>query len=141
MTFEPFTFEQHARWVKEHVQCVFCEDTRGIIAIRDDAIVGAMIADSWSVNSAQAHYAVLDPLCFKHGMHVKFLDYVFNTAGRSQLIGLTPSNNEKAIKINRHFGFTQIARLPDAFSDGVDYLVMRLLKSECKYLTPMREAA
>lgn len=141
MIFEPFSRARHGGWVKENVECVFCDDMRGVIAIRDEFIVGAMIADSWTYTSVQVHNAITDPICFKHGIHIKFADYVFNTCGRSQMIGLVPSDNKKALKLNLHYGFKEVTRLPDAYRDGVDYVIMRLLKSECKYLTTMSEAA
>ncbi len=141
MRFESFSRARHGGWVKEHVECVFCDDMTGIIAVRGDTIVGAMIADSWTYSSVQVHNAIIDPMCFKHGMHIKFADYVFNTVGRSQMIGLVPADNAKAIKLNLHYGFTEVVRLPDAYRVGVDYIIMRLLKSECKYLTQLSEVA
>ena len=128
-------------WLREHVQCVLCEDTKGIVAERDGAIVGMMVADSWTANSCQVHNAVTDTLAFKHGLHVEFADYVFGVCGRKMMIGLVPSDNAKAIKINNHYGFTQIACVPDALSDGVDYLVMQMTSDECRYYQEKAHAA
>lgn len=135
MRFVAFNYEQHSDWVREVIAPVFCEDTRGIVALRDDnSIAGAIIMDSWAPNSVQVHIGAETPLVFKHGLHKEAANYIFNTAGRNVVIGLTPSNNEKAIKINKHLGFKEIFRVPDAYLDGVDYIVFRMDRHECTYL-------
>jgi hypothetical protein len=53
-----------------------------------------------------------------------------------------PSNNEKALKLDRHIGFKEVARIPNAVAEGVDYIVMCMEKSECRWLPEeLREAA
>ena len=128
-------------WLREHIKCVLCEDTRGIVSERDGAVVGMMVADSWTENSCQVHSAVTDPLAFKHGLHVEFAEYVFGASGRRQMLGLVPSDNAKAIKINEHYGFTEFARVPDAVRDGVDYIVMRMTAEDCRYYQEKLHAA
>ena len=120
-------------WVRHHIQCVLCEDTRGIVAERDGKIVGAMIADSWTENSCQVHNGILDPLAFKAGLHAEFARYVFGECGRKMMLGLTPANLPKAIKLNAHYGFTEFTRIPEGYADGVDYIVYRMTSNECPY--------
>ena len=142
ITFAPLQREMgHLTWLKTHVKCVICEDTKGIVALRDGVIVAMMIADSWTENSCQVHNAVTDPLVFKHGLHVEFAEYVFGFAKRKMMLGLVPSNNEKAIKIDLHYGFQEIARIPNAISDGVDYIVMQMTADECPYYQEKAHAA
>jgi hypothetical protein len=92
------------------------------------------VFDSWSPNSVQCHQAVTDPLVFKHGFHRMAADYVFNRAGRNLMIGLTPSDNEAAIKLNEHYGFREAWRVPDGYDKGVDYIVYMMHRDECPYL-------
>ena len=122
-------------WVRSHVECVMCADTKGIVAT-DEAgfILGAVIADSWSHNCVQAHLAATTPMVWKHGLHKEFFKWIFTETGREQIIGFTPANNKRAVKFNRHMGFTETYRLPDGYDKGVDYIMFRMLKSECKYL-------
>jgi hypothetical protein len=133
ITFRPLDIHRDWPWVKDNVRCVLCEDTRGIIAERDGRIVAAFIMDSWTETSVQCHQAIHDPLVFKHGYHVKTAQYIFGDAGRKLMIGLTPSDNEKAIKLNKHYGFTESFRVPDAVREGVDYVVMTMTADECPY--------
>ena len=132
-TLRPLDIHRDWPWVREHIQCLLCEDTRGIVAERDGEIIGAMIADSWTENSCQVHNGVTDPMAFRCGLHVEFARYVFGDCGRKMMIGLTPSNLPKAIKINAHYGFTEFTRIPDAYADGVDYIVYRMTADECPY--------
>lgn len=134
MQFVPFDLYRHGAWVKELLHPVFCEDTKGIVAIRDGVPVGVMLGDSWSRNSVNVHIGIVDPLVFKHKMHYEFCEYVFHTCDRGQMLGLVPADNEKALKLNKHFGFREVYRIKDGYDVGVDYVVMQYTKEECKYL-------
>ena len=137
----PFNFHRHGKWAKLLVEMVLCEDTKGIVAERNNVPIGVIILDSWTHNSVQCHIGVTDPLCLTKIPYI-VAEYVFITAGRKMLIGLTPSNKEKAIRLNKHFGFTEITRIPDAYADGIDYIIYQMKKEDCKYLPKeVRKAA
>jgi hypothetical protein len=140
--FVAFCFETHGKWVKQVINPVFCEDTKGIVALKNGKPVGAFLGDQWTPTSVQTHVGVTDPMCLKHGLHKEFARWVFITCNRRMMIGLTPSNNEKAIKINKHFGFVEIGRLKDAYAEGVDYIQYLLKREDCKYIPQeLRKAA
>lgn len=141
MIFVPYNFLHHAQWIKEHIKCTICEDTLGIVALRDGEIVAAMVADSWAHNSVQVHIAIKDPLVFKHGMHFEFFDWIFNKTGRGVMLALIPANNAKALKLNEHLGFTEFARIPDGFRVGEDFIARQLRKESCKYINQNEEVA
>jgi RimJ/RimL family protein N-acetyltransferase len=50
------------------------------------------------------------------------------------MYGLVPANNEKALRLNKKMGFTEAIRLKEAYTAGVDYVLMELRKENCKYL-------
>lgn len=129
-------------WVNEQVGVLQVEDTSGIMAIdvETNTTVGACILDNWTANSVQAHFMANSPLVLRHGFVEECFDYVFNYADKKFIYGMVPSDNEKALKLNAHMGFTEVLRLPEAFKDGVDYIVMELKRENCKYL-PKVEAA
>ena len=133
ITFRALDIQKDWPTVKWHVDCVLCEDTRAIAAERDGRLVAAFILDSWTENSVQCHQMVLDPFVFKHGFHKETAEYVFTQADRKYMIGLTPSDKPKAIKLNKHYGFKEVYRLPDGVKDGVDYVVMTMHRDECPY--------
>lgn len=60
-------------------------------------------------------------------------DYVFNTAGLNVVLGLVPSGNVKALRFDKHIGFSEVARIKDAHPDGA-LIVLELRRENCRYL-------
>jgi len=129
-------------WIQEQVGIKQCEDTNGIMAIDADktATVGACIMDNWTPNSVQCHFMLANPLVLKHQFLECCFDFMFNTCGVKQIYGLVPANNEKAVKFNKHIGFTIKTVMEEAFEDNVDYLLMELKRGDCLHL-PAKKAA
>lgn len=119
-------------WVNSYVGIQRVEDTGGIMAVDENTgdTVGACIFDNWTANSVQTHFVLANPLVLRH----KFLDtcyeFIFNIMERKYMYGLVPGNNIKAIKLNKHMGWTVKTVLPEAFADGIDYLLMQLTKKD-----------
>jgi len=134
ITFRPLkrSPEDYA-WIKQFIQCVVTDDMRGIVAEKDGQVVAMYVFNNWTENSVQCHQAVHDPFVFKHGLHKETAKYVYGEAGRKIMIGLTPSDNPEAIKLNKHYGFTEAYRMKDAVKDGVDYVVMTMHRDDCPY--------
>lgn len=109
------------------------EDSRGIIARRDNEIAAACVFDNWLEGSVQLHLIVLRPLVTRHG----FIDAVFKAAygeDRGLILAWVPSGRTAAIKLNRHLGFTEVCRIHGGYRPGVDYILMQLKREDCKYL-------
>ena len=87
----------------------------------------------------QRHILILNPMVLRSDFIGVCCEFVFETKGRDVMYGMVPGNNEKAMKFNRHIGFTEKCRFEGAFQKGVDYVIMELRKENCKYL--LREAA
>lgn len=128
-------------WVNKQVPVLQVEDTRGIVMLdlENNETVAACILDNLTDNSVQAHFMVTKPIAFKHGLLQECFDYIFNVLGVKYVYGLVPGDNVKALKLNKHMGFTEKVRLPEAFKNGVDYVLMELKKEECKYLPTLSE--
>jgi len=122
------------RWVKAHVDCVLCEDSKGIVAERDGETVGVVILDSWAPNSCQVHLGATTPLVWKHGLHKEVFRYVFEVCGREMILGLTPANNRTALRFNKHMGFRQTYVIKDGFAPGIDYIVHEMRRDECRWI-------
>lgn len=117
---------KHWTWIKERAKPRICEDTKGIVAENDDGeILAAAVFDNWSYNSCQIHIAIDNPMVIRHGFLDEVQRYVFETAGRDQLIGITPADNVKALKFNKHAGMKEIFRLKDGYDRGIDFVVTR----------------
>jgi hypothetical protein len=126
--------KREAEWIQAAAGCALTDDMNGIVAYRDDRIVAGILLESWSKNSVTIHIRVDDPMVFKHGFAEECFRYIFVDSGRGVLIGVTPSNNRRALKFNAHMGLTEIYRIPDGYDVGIDYVVQQLRKENCRYI-------
>jgi hypothetical protein len=113
-----------------------CEDSQGIVGYdgKGDIKCGA-IFDSWTVDACSAHFAITNPFVIRAGFLHECFRHLFIESGRERVFGLVPSTNAKALKLDKHLGFTEVARIPDAIADGVDYIVIRLDKRDCRWIS------
>ena len=126
--------EEEWDWVSQRAECVRCEDSRGMVAYRDGKIVCAVAFDHWSHNSVHIHTAFEDLLCFKHGWPEAVFGYIFNDCDKGVIMGVTPANNLKAVRFNKHIGFVELFRVKDGFEVGIDFVVTEYRKENCKYI-------
>ena len=115
-------------WVNARVGIMHVEDTSGLMAIDVETgnTVGACIFDNWTSNSVQTHFVLASPMVLRHGFTDLCYDFVFNGMKRKYMYGLVPGDNTKAVKLNKHMGWTVKTVLPEAYAAGVDYLLMEL---------------
>ena len=130
-------------WVNQQVGIKWCEDTNGIMAVDVDTntMVGGFMMDNWTGNSVQCHFMLTSPLVLKHGFLECCTNFVYNVCDVARVYALVPANNAKAIKLNLHMGFTEKARMEEAFEKGVDYLLMEMKRENCLHLPKQEKAA
>ena len=114
----------------------WCEDTRGITAVDSNGQAAAIcVMDSWSYNSCILHIWIKNPMVLRRGFAEEVFKFVFSEeSGRTKVLGITPADNQQALKFNKHIGFREIFRIPDGFKQGIDFVVQELNKSECRYI-------
>lgn len=142
--FAPLEPSVHWNWVKERARPLLCEDTCGIIALRDTGeILAAVVFDSFTVTTCMVHLAIDNPLALRHGLLSEAAHYLFNVRNRIKIFGMTPSDNKRALKFNKHMGWRELYRVKDAYDIGVDYVVQEMTKEECPWLldSPAEEVA
>lgn len=110
-----------------------CEDTRGIVAIKDGVPVAICVLDSWTTTLCEIHIWIANPMVLRRGFQQEVFGYVFGEADRLKIIGKTPSNNEKALKFIKHMGFQEIFRVKDGYDVGVDIVVSEINRDDCEY--------
>ena len=133
--FKPLSDESEWKWISDRANCSYCDDSKGIIAYLDSDIVGAVALDSWSYNSVCIHIAVEDIKIFRHKFAEEVFSYIFQTCDKGVVIGITPADNEAALRFNAHIGLTELYRIQDGFKVGVDYVVQQLRKENCRYIS------
>tara|TARA_R110000851_G_scaffold288960_1_gene443086 strand:- start:5486 stop:5905 length:420 start_codon:yes stop_codon:yes gene_type:complete len=123
-------------WVKQRVDIHRVEDTCGIMAVDLDTntTVAACILDSWTPNSVQGHMVIDNSLVLRHQFLECCANYIYDVRGVKYVMGVVPDNNKKAIKMNKHMGYTVIAEVPDVIEDGCGVVIMQLTKENCTFL-------
>ena len=137
-----FNGEMDWDWVQRRLPILRVEDTGGLVAYNkdNDELLAACIWDNWTRNSVQCHFLIQNKIVLKHGFVEEIADFIFNHQGKKFIYGMVPGDNAKAMKLNKHMGFTEKMRLEDAWADGVDYVVMELRKENCRYLPKVKAA-
>jgi RimJ/RimL family protein N-acetyltransferase len=114
------------------------------VAYDEDGVIQAIaVFDSFTVDACSVHFAIDNPFVIRHGFLHEIARHLFIDCGRERIFGLVPSDNEKALKLDQHIGMEPVARIPDAMKRGVDYVVMRMNKEDCRWLpkVELKEAA
>lgn len=65
-------------------------------------------------------------------------DYAFNKGKRVAVYGHVASNNERALQLDKHLGFTEVHRIKDAVDDGVDLIILEMRRENCRWLKDRR---
>ena len=133
MDFRMIESDEDWAWFQSRTHVLRCEDTQGIVAYDERGIHGMCVADTFSVSSCNVHFAVDNPMSLRHGLLTVFADWVFDYCDKKRMFGLVPDNNDRALQLDKHIGFHEVARVPDAVDDGIGYIVMRLDKEDCRW--------
>ena len=142
ITIAPLTTDAQWKWMKERASPIKMEDTLALIAHNEQGeIVACCVADSFGRDSCCVHLAIESPLVLKYKFMETLADGLFNNRGMKRVFGMVPSTNEKALKLNKHLGFTVIATVPNGYCEGVDYIIMEMVRESCRWLKTEQEAA
>ncbi|CAM8655133.1 GNAT family N-acetyltransferase [Sphingobium cupriresistens] len=122
-------------WAEQQLGVRFFEDARAIGWGNDTAIRAVAIYERWSGNDCCVHL-VSDgqPGWLARPFLAAGFHYPFVTAGLRRITGLVPANNDRAIRLNQHFGYREEGCLRHGVSDGVDLIIMGMLREECRFI-------
>lgn len=60
-------------------------------------------------------------------------DYPFNQLKLNMVLGPVAGDNARALKLDAHLGFKEVARVKDGWDDGVDLIVLGLKREDCRW--------
>ena len=107
------------------------ENSSTIGWIENGEIVNGVWYEDFNGKSVTCHIVLKKPLNRRY-LAIIF-DYPFIQLGVSKIIGPVKSSNQKAIELDKKFGFKEEARLLDAFPDA-DLIFFVMNKEECRFL-------
>ncbi|CAB5223184.1 hypothetical protein UFOVP381_5 [uncultured Caudovirales phage] len=61
-------------------------------------------------------------------------DYPFNQVGVEAVLGIVNSNNDSAIRFDKHLGFKEVMRLDGLHDGGGDIVIFRMNRDECRWI-------
>jgi hypothetical protein len=100
-------------------------------------IAGAVI-DSYVKNARCCVHLAIDS---KLGLNIPYIqavfDYMFNYLNCNVVIGMVDADNNAALRLDKHFGFSEQTRIPGGSGD-CDLVVLVMSRDQCRWL-PKRE--
>lgn len=98
-------------------------------------ILACILYDHWTISCVQVHvYAKSLAALFNRDFLHEIFTFPFITGGRKYLIGVTPANQKASLAVSGWLGFKEVTRIPDGWDTGVDMIVKRLSRTDCRFL-------
>ena len=121
-------------WFLDRIPTMRGPDSQGIVAYDDRGIQAICVSERFTVDACNIHMAIDNPLVIRAGFLCEIASHLFETNSRNRVFGTIPSNNEKSLRLGRHVGFVEVARIADAYDKGVDSIIVRMDKEACRWL-------
>lgn len=96
-------------------------------------VVGMVGFDRWTDNSAEMHVWLAQPSATRALLWPAF-HYLFEQQNRGVAIGVVAASNARALRMDKHVGFVEVARIKDGKAQGEDLVLLELRKENCKWL-------
>ena len=142
MIIKPLEHKFEWEWMYARTGVILCGDMTGLVAVHDNDIVAVCVADSFGPDQCSVHFAIDNPMVLRHGFLEAIAKLLFIGLGRARIFGMVPADNAKALKLDKHIGMREVARIPNGFKTGVDYIIMCMERGECRWLPEdLREVA
>lgn len=99
-----------------------------------DGEIKAVVAyDNILDKSCMMHTAAIVPNWISKDLLWACFDYPFNILKVKVILAAVSSNNEEALKLDRHLGFVDKAYIEDAHMDG-DLVILAMRRENCRWL-------
>ncbi len=134
---------EHYPWICERARLALTPGFQALEAVTPDGRILGMVAyDGYRPNSVCMHVALERPSAARH-LIVPAFRAAFLDLNRGIVYGQVLSSNPRALDLDLHLGFREVARLKDAWEPGIDIHVLEMRREECRWLTekPLRRAA
>lgn len=138
VTHVPMTYVRDWEFVRNGLGLKWAEDTRGIASYNADTgeRLSVVVFNNWTWSSVHIHMEILNPLVLRHGLLQEIYKFAFITGGKLNVVGMVPDGTPKATKLNKHIGLTEVARIPEGYAEGKDYIVMQGTREDLKKWEP-----
>ena len=105
-----------------------------ICRARDDVLLGGVVFTNYTHESIEIHGVAFADFALNRDLLYVIFDYPFNQLGVKRLFGRVPENKFGALRLNAKLGFKPVARIGGVYRHGVSCVVMRMDRSDCRFL-------
>lgn len=121
-------------WLSQRTHICASEDFRAI-GLVDGLHLRAVVGYNCFVGRAVSmHFACDDPAAITRRFMNAAFEYPFKQLGLEYVLAPVNSTNQKILTFTRKTGFVEAMRLPDGHVDGGDLILLKMNKSDCKWI-------
>lgn len=113
--------------LSEDVQCI------GRRSENDHALIGVVAFNGFTGAICQMHVAGDGNWITRELIRASF-DYPFRQLGLASVIAPVAGNNKRALKMDKHFGFTEVYRIRDGYERHVDLVLLQMDRDDCRWI-------
>lgn len=134
--------EHEYGWLVERAGCEITQGYKAIKAVDAEGRIHGMVGfGSWTENSCAMTIALENPAALRELLKWSFR-YLFEQTGRRVGFALVREKNTRSMRLCKHVGFREVARLRDAISVGEDMVVFEMRRENCRWVSEeVRKAA
>ena len=114
--------------MKDEINVPLVDDGRGFV-IQDDEgrELAKVMCCNFTENSCFVHMVIRDSAVLQNNYLAReIFHFTFTVLGRTMLLATASSLNEGSLALQRGYGFEEVCRIADAFSDGDDMVISKL---------------
>jgi RimJ/RimL family protein N-acetyltransferase len=125
---------EHARLITQAAGTFFNPECDRVVSwTADGKLLGGVTFTCFRTASIQMHIASFDDR-FVSRSRIRFVfHYAFEQLGVRKIILTIPSGNLKSVQFCQKLGFSEEARVTDAFPDG-DLILMTMRAADCRWI-------
>lgn len=126
-----------ATWLCKRIGLVPTPHLRCFGVVHDNKLVAVVGFDSWNGASCQMHVAGDGGHWMTRTLLKLVFRYAFVDSGLQVVLGIVPSGNHEALKLNKHLGFAEEVRVNGAHPDGA-LVIMSMRREHCRWIKESR---
>lgn len=116
------------QWMNRQTRLPWSSDLRMMGLMRDDGTIAAAVGfNCWTHDACWMHVAFDSAHSMTRQLLRAAFEYPFITCGKGAVYGLTPLDNDEALRFNRKIGFRELVKT-------VDSVMFEMNVSECRWL-------
>jgi RimJ/RimL family protein N-acetyltransferase len=121
-------------WVFNQVgKCWGPEGREAIGLVRDGEVLAGVVFEDYTGVAIQAHIAISSPRVPFRKLLSAAAGYAFNQLRVEKILGMVPSSNKAALKMDLRIGFRPEAVIKGVFKDA-DLVIMSMAREDCSFI-------